>query len=101
MRLTEFGHACVRIEHAEGAVLIDPGMFGAPEVVAGVSALLITREHADHLRDARPREAVAIHEATLSEAGQAIHGRLPGPQGPGTGGVEHRTLGAGESLGLA
>ncbi|MFJ5231763.1 MBL fold metallo-hydrolase [Kitasatospora sp. NPDC088391] len=213
MRLTKFGHACVRIEHAGGAVLIDPGMFSGPEVVAGVSALLITHEHADHfteervraaveanpglrvftngavarqlegigtkvtvvgdgdafdleglpvtvhgewhaeihrdipripnigfllggrvfhpgdaltappdtvdtlllplgapwlragdlvdyLRDARPRQAVAIHEATLSEAGQAVHGRLLGPQGPGTGGVEYRTLAAGETLEL-
>ncbi|WP_318552223.1 MBL fold metallo-hydrolase [Kitasatospora fiedleri] len=65
---------------------------GAPWLRAG--------ELVDYLRETQPRQAVAIHEATLSEAGQAVHGRLLGPQGPGTGGVEYRTLAAGESLDL-
>ncbi|MEV4557538.1 MBL fold metallo-hydrolase [Kitasatospora sp. NPDC049285] len=211
MRLTKFGHACVRLEHAGGAVVIDPGMFTGPEALEGADALLITHEHMDHfseervraaveahpglriwtnhavapllegigakvtvvgdgdafdldglpvtvhgewhevihpdiprvrnvgfllggrvfhpgdsftvppdtvdtlllplgapwlkagelvdyVREARPRQAVAIHEGTLSEIGQVIHGRLLGPEGPGTGGADYRVLAPGESV---
>lgn len=49
MRLTKFGHACVRIEHDGVVVVIDPGMFTGPEAVDGADAVLITHEHPDHL----------------------------------------------------
>lgn len=48
MRLTKFGHACIRIEHADQTVVIDPGVFTEPEAVAGATAILITHEHPDH-----------------------------------------------------
>ena len=35
MRLTKFGHACVRVEHEGTTVVIDPGAFTAPEAVDG------------------------------------------------------------------
>jgi L-ascorbate metabolism protein UlaG (beta-lactamase superfamily) len=48
MRITKFGHACVRVEH-EGAVLvIDPGGWTGPEAVDGATAVLVTHEHPDH-----------------------------------------------------
>jgi L-ascorbate metabolism protein UlaG (beta-lactamase superfamily) len=48
VRITKFGHACVRIEH-EGAVLVlDPGMFTEPEAVDGATAVLVTHLHPDH-----------------------------------------------------
>lgn len=49
MRLTKFGHACVRVEHEDAAVVIDPGVFTSPEAVDGATAVLITHEHQDHL----------------------------------------------------
>lgn len=49
MRITKFGHACVRMEHDGVAVVVDPGMFTDPEAVAGVSAVLVTHQHPDHL----------------------------------------------------
>ncbi|MGC4190550.1 MAG: MBL fold metallo-hydrolase, partial [Thermomicrobiales bacterium] len=55
MRITKFGHACVRIEHDGSVVVIDPGMFTDPEAVAGASAVLITHEHADHYDPANLR----------------------------------------------
>ncbi|GAA2131203.1 MBL fold metallo-hydrolase [Nocardioides bigeumensis] len=48
MRLTKFGHACVRIEHDGHTVVIDPGGFTDPEAVDGADAVLVTHLHADH-----------------------------------------------------
>ncbi len=48
MRITKFGHACVRIEHDGVTVVIDPGVFTDVEAVDGADAVLITHEHADH-----------------------------------------------------
>ncbi|GCD89659.1 MBL fold metallo-hydrolase [Nocardioides sp. LS1] len=48
MRITKFGHACVRIEHDGRTVVLDPGVFTDPEAVDGVDAVLITHEHPDH-----------------------------------------------------
>ena len=48
MRLTKFGHACVRIEHAGAVVVIDPGVFTDPEALDGATHVLLTHEHPDH-----------------------------------------------------
>ena len=48
MRLTKFGHACVRVEHAGVRVVIDPGGFTDRGAVDGADAVLITHQHADH-----------------------------------------------------
>jgi L-ascorbate metabolism protein UlaG (beta-lactamase superfamily) len=48
MRITKFGHACVRLEHDGTSLVIDPGMFTEPEALDGADAVLITHEHADH-----------------------------------------------------
>jgi L-ascorbate metabolism protein UlaG (beta-lactamase superfamily) len=48
MRITKFGHACVRLEHEGTTLVLDPGMFTQPEAVDGVDAVLITHEHPDH-----------------------------------------------------
>jgi len=48
MRITKFGHACIRLEYDGTVVVIDPGMFTDPEAVDGADAVLITHEHPDH-----------------------------------------------------
>lgn len=48
MRITKFGHACVRLEHDRAVVVLDPGVFTDPEAVDGATAVLITHEHPDH-----------------------------------------------------
>ena len=48
MRITKFGHACVRIEQDGVALVVDPGMFTEPEAVDGATAVLITHLHPDH-----------------------------------------------------
>ncbi|MBF4163887.1 MBL fold metallo-hydrolase [Nocardioides acrostichi] len=48
MRITKFGHACVRIEHDGSTIVIDPGVFTDLEAVDGADAVLLTHEHPDH-----------------------------------------------------
>jgi L-ascorbate metabolism protein UlaG (beta-lactamase superfamily) len=48
MRITKFGHACVRLETDGQVVVLDPGAFTQPDAVDGATAVLITHEHADH-----------------------------------------------------
>jgi L-ascorbate metabolism protein UlaG (beta-lactamase superfamily) len=48
MRITKFGHACVRLATDGHVVVLDPGGFTEPEAVDGATAVLITHEHADH-----------------------------------------------------
>ncbi|WP_134740144.1 MBL fold metallo-hydrolase [Nocardioides sp. 503] len=48
MRITKFGHACVRIEHEGAVVVLDPGVFTDAEAVDGATTVLITHEHPDH-----------------------------------------------------
>jgi L-ascorbate metabolism protein UlaG (beta-lactamase superfamily) len=49
MRITKLGHACVRIEHEDQVVVVDPGGFTEREAVEGATAVLVTHQHADHL----------------------------------------------------
>ena len=49
MRITKFGHACVRLETGDrGERHRTPGGFTEPEAVDGATAVLVTHEHADH-----------------------------------------------------
>jgi L-ascorbate metabolism protein UlaG (beta-lactamase superfamily) len=48
MRLTKYGHACVRLEHADTTIVLDPGALTDPAVGHGADALLVTHEHFDH-----------------------------------------------------
>ena len=48
MRITKFGHSCVRMEHDGVTLVIDPGLFATPEALDGAAAVLITHEHPDH-----------------------------------------------------
>jgi L-ascorbate metabolism protein UlaG (beta-lactamase superfamily) len=49
VRLTKFGHACVRIDVDGGSFVIDPGTFSPDVDLDGVTDVLVTHEHADHL----------------------------------------------------
>ena len=48
MRITKFGHACVRVEHGGTTIVLDPGVFTDVEALARADAILITHEHPDH-----------------------------------------------------
>lgn len=58
MLLTKFGHACVRLEKDGARLVIDPGIWAGPEVLAGAAAVLVTHEHVDHLDEVAVRAAL-------------------------------------------
>src|SRR3954451_14429576 len=82
MRITKFGHACIRLEFDGKVVVVDPGMFTDVEAVDGADAVLITHEHpdhvvADHLRatDA-PIYTIAAVEAAIRAAAPDVAERV-------------------------
>jgi len=58
MLLTKLGHACVRLEKDQARLVIDPGIWAGPDVLAGAAAVLITHEHPDHLDPVLVRAAL-------------------------------------------
>ena len=58
MRMTKLGHSCVRLEKDGQAIVLDPGIWSGPGLLAGANAVLITHEHADHLDPAVVRAAL-------------------------------------------
>lgn len=49
MRLVKFTHACVRLEDGDRRLLIDPGLWTEPAAFDGVTDILVSHEHDDHI----------------------------------------------------
>ncbi|WZH52044.1 MAG: MBL fold metallo-hydrolase [Nocardioides alkalitolerans] len=76
MRLTKFGHACVRIAHDDHVLVLDPGSFTQREAVEGATAVLVTHEHADHL-DVDHLRATDAPVFTIAAVARAIADAAP------------------------
>jgi L-ascorbate metabolism protein UlaG (beta-lactamase superfamily) len=70
MRLTKYGHACVRLEDADRVLVIDPGVYTEAEALAGATAVLVSHEHADHA-DVDQLEAACRSNPALTVHGPA------------------------------
>ena len=58
MRLTKFGHSCVRFDDGSRSLVIDPGVFSeTDEALDGAQGVLVTHEHRDHLDHDKLRSA--------------------------------------------
>lgn len=76
MRITKFGHACVRLETDGHVIVLDPGAFSEPEAVDGATAVLVTHEHADHYSaDNLRRTEAPIH--TIAAVAEQIRKDAP------------------------
>ena len=85
MQLTHFGHSCVLADFGHTTVLFDPGNFSHGfEGVTGLSAIVITHQHPDHvdqerlpaLIDANPGAALYADPQTSAQLDvpcQAVH----------------------------
>ena len=76
MRITKFGHACVRIEHAGQRIVIDPGGFTDVAAVDGADIVLITHQHADHY-DADKLRATSAPIYTIEAVAAVIREEAP------------------------
>lgn len=90
MQLTKFTHSCVRLDDGDRSLVIDPGIFSEVETALdGVSDVLITHEHPDHLDAERLRAAMRANPrlrvrapasvcATLADLGEQVVAVGPG-----------------------
>jgi L-ascorbate metabolism protein UlaG (beta-lactamase superfamily) len=58
MLLTKFGHSCIRLEKDGARLVIDPGIWAGPDVLAEANAVLVTHEHVDHVDEEAVRAAL-------------------------------------------
>ncbi|MGA8255962.1 MAG: MBL fold metallo-hydrolase [Nocardioides sp.] len=75
-RITKFGHACVRLEHGDARIVLDPGVFTDPDAVDGATAVLITHEHLDHFHPENLR-ATEAPIYTIAAVAEAIRAQAP------------------------
>jgi L-ascorbate metabolism protein UlaG (beta-lactamase superfamily) len=76
MLLTKFGHSCVRLEKDGARLVIDPGIWAGPDVLAEANAVLITHEHVDHFDDETVRAALTADRGLRLWASEAVAGQL-------------------------
>jgi L-ascorbate metabolism protein UlaG (beta-lactamase superfamily) len=75
MRLTKYGHACVRLEKDGKVLVVDPGTLSEAEALDGADAVLVTHQHFDHLDVERLRSASPELEVWTCEG---VAGELSG-----------------------
>jgi L-ascorbate metabolism protein UlaG (beta-lactamase superfamily) len=54
----------------------------------------------DYVREVKPRRAVDVHDALLTDVARMVYDTMLGPGGPGIAGAEHGRMASGESLHL-
>ena len=92
MQLTKLGHACVWLEKDGARLVIDPGVWSGPGMLADADAVLVTHEHPDHLDADAVRSALAANPSLQLWANASVTGQL------GDFGVQVHAVGHGDSF---
>ncbi len=74
MQITKLGHSCLHVVDGDANILIDPGTYSAGfESLTGLTAVLITHQHPDHLDMDRLPALLAANSAAhvYADAGSA------------------------------
>jgi L-ascorbate metabolism protein UlaG (beta-lactamase superfamily) len=62
MRITKYGHSCLHIVDEQASILTDPGVFSGPfEQLTGLTAILLTHQHPDHVDPERLTAVLATN----------------------------------------
>ncbi len=94
MRLTKYGHACVRLDTGAGWVLLDPGTYSPDADLGGATDVLVTHEHADHLDV--DRLVTAVRSGVRLHTNAAVAAQLAEQHG-----LEVHSVAAGETFQVA
>lgn len=78
LRLTKWGHACVRLERPGAVIVIDPGEYTEPHALDDADAVLVTHEHADHFAEDWLRAAAEANPALRIWTNRSVAARLDG-----------------------
>lgn len=85
MQLTHLGHACLLVEEGGQRILLDPGSFSELDGLRGLTAVVVTHQHPDHLDPRRgpellranPEARILVEAQTADVlAGEGLGGRL-------------------------
>jgi L-ascorbate metabolism protein UlaG (beta-lactamase superfamily) len=62
MRITKYGHSCLHVVDEQASILTDPGAFSGPfEDLTGLTAVLVTHQHPDHVDPDRLKAVLATN----------------------------------------
>jgi L-ascorbate metabolism protein UlaG (beta-lactamase superfamily) len=77
LKITKYGHSCLRVVDGSATILIDPGVFSTGfEELTGLTAVLVTHQHPDHLDRDRLSAVLAGNPGVSVYADEATAGQL-------------------------
>ncbi|MEU5048715.1 MBL fold metallo-hydrolase [Streptomyces sp. NPDC021096] len=99
-RITNVGYLVDGSVFHPGDALTLPGQPVETLMVPVMAPWNKVSEIIDYVREIKPRRAIDIHDALLTDLARPVYDRMLGPDGPGVGGADHSRMAAGQSIDL-